>query len=160
MSETLIDFLAIPLVHAGVCWLLAILIVLLIVLRLMGGGRLLAFNSPTGRVMVSKNAIKGLIARTCCGVEGISRPQSRIRTRGGKLRLRVYIHLRGNTRLADVSTLLQEKLDLALRQNLGIEKIGKIDIIVNDIQPCKGPSQPLAAARSTTYRPWGEESQE
>lgn len=135
MIDTLCHFFTTSLGLTVAYWLLGILIVTLIIMRIVGGGRLLAFNNPTGRVLVSRGAIKGLIARTCNSFDGISHPQSRIRTSGGKLRVRVYIQLRGNTRLSDIAALLQDRLDLALRQNLGIERIGKIDVVVTDIQP-------------------------
>ena len=145
------DFLASPGWLITCACLVVILTVILMIMRIIGGGRLLAFNNPTGRVLVDRGAIKGLIARTCATVEGVSHPQSRIRTSGGKLRARVYIQMRGNTRLSDIATLLQDKLDLALRQNLGIERIGKIDVIVTDIQPvAKKP-----ASRAISY-PWEE----
>ncbi len=145
MSETTLQFLSLPVIQALCFYLLITLAVVWLVLRVMGSGRLLAFSSATGRVLVSRSAIKGLIARTCRTVEGIGHPQSRIYTRGGKLRARVYIQLRGSTRLSDIATLLQDKLDLALRQNLGIEKIGRIDIIVNDIQSSPKKDSPSAA---------------
>jgi hypothetical protein len=155
MNELLLTYISTPLGQTIAWWTLAVLVIFWIGLRIKNGGRLLAFNTPTGRVLVSRTAIKGLIARTCCGVEGVSHPQSRIRTHGGRLRVRVYIQLRGNTRLGDVSTLLQERLDLALRQNLGIEKIGKIDVIVTDIQPCPNKVSSRTYQRSTPYA-WGE----
>ena len=134
MYDTLLDLINTPTGLTISCSLLAILVAVFIIMRIVGGGRLLAFNNPTGRVLVSQGAIKGLILRICSTIDGIGHPQSRIRTSGGKLRVRVYIQLRGNTRLSDIAALLQEKLDLALRQNLGIEKIGKIDVVVTDIQ--------------------------
>jgi uncharacterized alkaline shock family protein YloU len=135
-------------------WVVIALVIVWIALRVVEGGRLLAFNNPTGRVLVSRGAIKGLIARTCNNVEGVAHPQSRIATSGGKLRVRLYIQLRGPTRLTDVSVLLQEKLDMALRQNLGIEKIGRIDVVVTDIQPAS-----KKASSSNTAKvgyPWEE----
>ena len=153
LKELLIEFMNSPWALPVCLWLLGILVVTLIILRIIGGGRLLAFNNATGRVLVSRGAIKGLIARTCNSIDGIGKPQSRIRTSGGKLRARVYIQLRGNTRLSDIASLLQDKLDLALRQNLGIERIGRIDVVVTDIQPSsnKKPSYPIKAGY-----PWEE----
>ena len=135
MNETLMQWLDTPVAQVICLYVLAALIVGWVLMRIIGGGRLLVFNNATGRVMVSRGAIKGLIARTCATIDGIAHPQSRIFTSGGKLRVRVYFQLRGNTRLSDIASLMQEKLDLALRQNLGIERIAKIDVVVTDIQP-------------------------
>jgi uncharacterized alkaline shock family protein YloU len=146
--------LQMPIAQAILPWVVIALVIVWIIMRVAEGGRLLAFNNPTGRVLVSRGAIKGLIARTCNTVEGVAHPQSRIGTRGGKLRVRVYIQLRGNTRLTDISMLLQEKLDMALRQNLGMEKIGRIDVVVTDIQPAS--KKPSAASTSKVGYPWEE----
>lgn len=119
----------------GYWWVLGALVLILLVRRWIGSGRLAVLRNSTGRVLVSRGAIKGLILRTCHSIEGISHPSARIYTRGGKLRLRVYVQLRGEVSLAEVTPLLQESLDSALRVNLGLERIGKIDVIVNDIHP-------------------------
>lgn len=154
MNETMMNILQMPIVQDALPWLLVALLIAWVTLRVINSGRLLAFNNPTGRVLVSRGAIKGLIARVCGTVEAVSQPQSRIFTRGGKLRVRLYIQLRGNTRLNDVAGLLQEKLDLALRQNLGIEKIGKIDIIVTDIHPVNKKQESMSKAAG--YPSWEE----
>jgi uncharacterized alkaline shock family protein YloU len=157
MNDILLQIISTPQVQTLAAWLLPVLIVSWVALRAIGGGRLLAFNNSTGRVLVARSAIKGLIARTCQTIEGIAHPQSRIFTSGGKLRVRVYIQLRGNSRLSDIGALIQEKLDMALRQNLGLERIGKIDVVVTDIQPTsKGSKATAKAGYPWTNETYGE----
>lgn len=157
MTPEMIEFLQMPMVQTVLGWVLAVLIAVWVAIRVVNSGRLLAFNNPTGRVLVSRGAIKGLIAKTCNMVEGVSHPQSRLCIRGGRLRVRLYIQLRGNARLSDVASLLQEKLDMALRQNLGIERIGKIDVIVTDIHPVmKKSSASSRGSSGVGAYPWEE----
>lgn len=154
MNNELMNMLEMPGVQTFLLYTLAALIAIWTCMRAIAGGRFLAFNNATGRVLVSRAAIKGLIAKTCHTVEGVSHPQSRIFTRGGKLRARVYIQLRGNTRLSDIASLLQERLDMALRQNLGIERIGRIDVIVTDIHPAPKKSGSGRSASGVGAYPW------
>ena len=156
MNNELMNMLEMPSVQTFLLYALAVLVAIWTCMRAIAGGRFLAFNNATGRVLVSRAAIKGLIAKTCHTVEGVSHPQSRIFTRGGKLRARVYIQLRGNTRLSDVASLLQERLDMALRQNLGIERIGRIDIIVTDIHsaPAKKTGSSGRGSTGVGAYPW------
>jgi len=125
----------------GYWWVLGALILILVVRRWIGSGRLAVLRNSTGRVQVSRGAIKGLILRTCHSIEGISHPSARIYTRGGKLRLRVYVQLRGAALLSEVTPLLQENLESTLRVNLGLDRIGRIDVIVTDIHPLRNKKQ-------------------
>ena len=89
-----------------------------------------AFDGPHGSVMVARSAIVELVQRVADHMDSVGRCTTRIRTRGKSLSVTVRIKLLAGTRLNEVSTELQTRLSHHLRESLGIEKLGPIDIVV------------------------------
>jgi hypothetical protein len=70
-----------------------------------------------------------LVNSACAQIEDVSKPRVRIRIRGGIPHFQVRIKLNSGGRLREVESSLQQHLRDALTENLGIEKLGNIDVV-------------------------------
>lgn len=89
-----------------------------------------ALDSESGHVMVSRRAITEVARRTCETMPGIGRCNTRIKFRRGILLIDVRIRLVAGHSLSEVCSELDHRLNRTLRDNLGIQKLGDINIMV------------------------------
>ena len=89
-----------------------------------------AFNSEGGQVLVTRRAVKDLVQRCCEELGGVGSADVTVRIRSGELHTRVELRLRRNANLKGISGYLREQIAQALTENLGVEKLGEIDILV------------------------------
>ena len=118
-------------------WLCLVVAVLLLLLWLYLRGRsgsIVAFDSETGHVLVSRKAINEIAQRTCDTMESVGKCTTRIRSQRGAINIQVLIRLRAGSNLSDVYAELQGRLSRTLRDNLGIERLGDIDIEVTGFE--------------------------
>jgi hypothetical protein len=94
-----------------------------------------AYSTAGGHVIVNRAAIIDLVQSTCSQIDDVSKPRVRIRIKKGTPHFEVQIKLSSGGRLRDIEQSLQEHLREALSQNLGIEKLGKIDVIATGFKP-------------------------
>ena len=94
-----------------------------------------AFDNQNGRVTVSRKALQELIQGCCERVNEVGRARATVSTRGGVISTHVRLRLNANGKLDSISGYLQEQISEAVKQNLGIESIGHIDIVVIGILP-------------------------
>ena len=110
---------------------LAILFVVLVVIFLkLGKSNLLVFNNEDGKVEISKTAIQEIIQRTCEQFVEVGRARGDIRKIKGNINIKVRLKLRVKTRLQDISNELQKQITRAIRDDLGIENLGEVNVIV------------------------------
>lgn len=88
-----------------------------------------AYKTGNGRVMVARSAIKELVYTSCEQIEGVSKPQIAIDIRGAKAHFEVRLKLASGSHLRTVEETLQAHLRKALTENLGIENLGRINIV-------------------------------
>ncbi len=91
---------------------------------------ILAFENQAGQVTVARQAITDLVKRVCLGNESIGKCVIRIRMRRNSLNIVVRIQLLAGSHLNDVTSALQEGISRTLRDNLGLENLGDINIVV------------------------------
>jgi hypothetical protein len=89
-----------------------------------------AFKSTSGKIMITRSAISELAQRICDQTETVGKCSTRIKTRGGSLKIEVRIQMMAGSKLGDVTSDLQERLNHALGEILGIENLGEINVIV------------------------------
>ncbi len=153
------------LVEGPFLWIGAVAFVLLLALWLLltrrETGPIVAFDSATGDVKVSRQAIHELAQRTCNSMDSVGKCLTRIHSRSGILNIEVRIRLIGGSRLNDVSTELQTRLTQALQENLGIERLGSIDIIVTGFigDPSSTP-QPSVESVDEAYASMAEPAED
>jgi len=96
-----------------------------------------AYSSSGGKVMVSRSAILELVQTTCAQLDEVYKPSVKISTKGSTSNFKVSIKLASGGKLREVEQTLQNHLRRALTENLGIEKLGKIDINVTGFKSGK-----------------------
>lgn len=111
--------------------LLAIVFIVLVLLFLkLSKNNLLVFNNEDGKVEISKAAIQEIIQRTCEQFVEVGRARGDISKSRGQINIRVRLKLRVKTRLQDISNELQHQITRAIRDDLGIENLGVVNVIV------------------------------
>ena len=116
---------------------LAVLTILFLLLRRAQPKKVVAYVTESGRVMVSRSAIVELVQTSCSQLEEVSKPSVKIKVKGKTTHCQVHIKLTAGGRLRDIEQTLQSHLRTALTENLGIENLGKIDIIATGFKSGK-----------------------
>jgi len=109
------------------------LLILYLLFRLRPPSKIRAFRGETGYVMVSRHALLELVYSACEQLPEVRKPSVRIRSKR-KLHLQVRIQVDGSARLRDTSAFLQTHLKDALENNMGIERLGSIEVVVTGIR--------------------------
>lgn len=109
----------------------SVLVLLFIVILLLRRqpSNVLAYTTENGRVMVSRSAIVELVQTSCEQLEDVSKPQVNIEVKGGNTHFEVRLKLASGGRLRAIEETLQTHLRQALTENLGIENLGRINIV-------------------------------
>jgi uncharacterized alkaline shock family protein YloU len=90
---------------------------------------IVAYGTENGEVLVSRHAIVELVQTSCEQLKDVSKPRVKIRVKGKTVHFEVRIKLQSGGRLRDIEQTLQNHLRRALSENLGIEALGRINII-------------------------------
>ena len=109
----------------GAILILAIILVLLIRRQ----PKNVAYTTDNGSVMVSRHAIIELVQTSCEQLEDVSKPLVKIKVKGQITHFEVRIVLLSGGRLREIEQTLQTHLREALTENLGIESLGRINIV-------------------------------
>jgi len=138
------------------------LILLLIIKRSLPRRRIRAFKGETGYVEISRHALLELVHSACEQMPEVRKPSIKIRAKR-KLNLSVRIRVDGSVHLRDTASFLQNHLKDSLENNLGVEKLGRIEVLVTGIRAgvrpkVKGPEvdlnpAPKGAVGSSTLNP-------
>jgi hypothetical protein len=110
----------------GAILVLAFLLVLLVRRQ---PRNVVAYATENGRVMVSRHAIIELVQTSCEQLEDVSKPLVKIEVKGQTTHFEVRIKLLSGGRLREIEQTLQNHLRKALTENLGIESLGRINIV-------------------------------
>ena len=110
----------------GAILMLAIILVLLVRRQ---PKNIVAYTTENGSVMVSRHAIIELVQTSCEQLEDVSKPLVKIKAKGQITHFEVRIVLLSGGRLREIEQTLQRHLREALTENLGIESLGRINIV-------------------------------
>ena len=110
----------------GAILVLAIILILLICRQ---PKSIVAYTTENGSVMVSRHAIIELVQTSCEQLEDVSKPLVKIKAKGQNTHFEVRIMLLSGGRLREIEQTLQNHLRKALTENLGIESLGRINIV-------------------------------
>jgi len=116
-----------------------------------------AYSTENGRVMVSRHAIVELVQTSCEQLQDVSKPQVKIKVKGQTTHFEVRIKLLSGGRLRQIEQTLQSHLRRALTENLGIESLGRINIVATGFKsgriesklPSKSETQPVLETDET-----------
>ncbi len=88
-----------------------------------------AYATDNGQVMVSRSAIVELVQTSCEQIKEVSKPHVRMQIKGGVTHFEVRLKLASGGQLRTIEEMLQTHLRKALTENLGIENLGRINIV-------------------------------
>jgi hypothetical protein len=88
-----------------------------------------AYSTENGEVIVSRAAIVELVQTSCEQIKEVSKPHVRMQVKGGQTHFEVRLKLASGGQLRAIETMLQAHLRRALTDNLGIENLGRINIV-------------------------------
>jgi hypothetical protein len=97
--------------------------------------RITAFSNETGDVLVSRRAIHNVIEQCCEGLKEVGSARVTVSWKEGSLHTLVRLRIHADARLENTSGYLQQQIRGMLKENLGLENIGRIDIDVTGILP-------------------------
>jgi hypothetical protein len=113
---------------------IVLLIVILVLLARRQPRKIVAYRTKNGRVMVRRSAIVGLIRSSCEQLEHVAKPTVRIKVKGKTTHFEVYIQLMSGGHLREIEETLQAHLRQSLTDNLGMENLGKINIVATNFK--------------------------
>lgn len=88
-----------------------------------------AYATENGEVIVKRAAIVELVQTSCEQIKEVSKPQVRMQVKGGKKHFEVRLKLASGGQLRAIEEMLQTHLRKTLTENLGIENLGRINIV-------------------------------
>lgn len=154
-----------PVQHLYIGAAVIVLVCLLILLLRRQPKQIVAYVTENGRVMVSRSAIVELVRTTCEQLQVVSKPHVKMRIKGKTSHFNIAIKLKNSGQLRQVEQALQAHLRQALTENLGIEHLGKINIIATGfksgrLELSSPVSAPLLASTAKPSEPVVDEEQD
>jgi hypothetical protein len=131
------------------CIATVVLLFLLILLLRRQPKNVVAYTTENGRVMVSRHAITELVQTSCEQMQDVSKPQVKIKVKGKTTHFEIRIKLLSGGRLRQIEETLQTHLRKALTENLGIESLGRINIIATGFKSGRIESKLPSKAMTT-----------
>jgi len=118
----------------------ALVLILLLIMRIRRQPqKIVAYQTENGRVMICRSAIIELVRNVCEHLDDITKPSVKIRCKGHCTHLDVRLKLITGAHLKDIERTLQAQLRQGLNETLGIERIGRINIVAVGLK--SGPVQ-------------------
>lgn len=93
-----------------------------------------AFRNDAGKTEITRKALEELIKTSCAQFSSVRKSKSSIQLKGGYLHILIKIKLEGPSHLSEVTTSLQNHLQDVLVNQMGITKMGKINVSVIGIK--------------------------
>lgn len=122
-----------------------VLTFLLILLARRQPRKVKAYATSNGDVVVSRSAIVELVQTSCEQIKEVSKPQVRMNAKGNKTNFEVRLKLASGGQLRSIEETLQSHLRRALTENLGIENLGRINIVATGFKSGRlESSRPIA----------------
>jgi hypothetical protein len=128
-NEAISHFAEPAYVYAAAIAVTLVLILILILLVRRQPNNIVAYRTENGRVMICRSAIVELVRTSCDQLDDIAKPSVKIHVKGKYTHFDVRVQLMSGGRLKDIERTLQAHLREGLSENLGIENIGKINIV-------------------------------
>ena len=126
----------------AICAFIVLLTILNCITSLFKSPRLIAYKTDKGTVQVSCLAISDLVQSICKKESHLSQLKTKIISKRKTLNIQIRLRIESGSHLKSIEETLQSEIREALRDSLGIENIGFIDIIATGIkdsrkvQPC------------------------
>jgi uncharacterized alkaline shock family protein YloU len=116
-------------------WIIASILLLLLISKLLINPKhpkeLIVLESPEGNIKISRQAIIDLIQRISINAEGVGKCVTQINTKTPQLNIQTRIQIKEGNKVNVVSQKLQHLIKENLKDNVGFENIGTIEIIIS-----------------------------
>mgnify|MGYP004653715133 CR=1 FL=1 len=86
------------------------------------------FTNNSGIVEVSRPALEKLVQSVCYNLGALNKPSVKISLKRRRLNVFVSLKIESQQRLSELSSRLQEELTKEFVEQLGVEKLGKINV--------------------------------
>lgn len=126
-----------------------LLLFFLIQLRRRQPKSIVAYKTENGNVIINRSAIVELVRTSCEQISQVSKPRLKVLTKKGLTHFTIHIELISGAHLKDVEENLQNHLRENLHKNLGIEKLGDVNIIVTSFKSSKVKSVDVGSTHAT-----------
>ena len=136
-----------------------VLVCLLILLARRQPKNVTAYATSNGEVMVSRSAIVELVQTSCEQIKEVSKPQVRMNAKGNKTHFEVRLKLASGGQLRSIEETLQTHLRKALTENLGIENLGRINIVATGFKSGRLEASSSIGKKQPEPEPAGEPDQ-
>lgn len=107
--------------------------------------KVVAYKTENGQVTVSRSAIVELVQTSCQQLNYVSKPRVKIKVKGKYTHFEVCLKLTSGASLRKIESTLQSHLRRALSEDLGIENLGRIDILATGFKSGKISELPRQA---------------
>lgn len=134
---------------AMICGLMGLLLIFILLVRRQPK-QIVAYKTEQGKVFIARSAIRELVQSACEQLDGVNKPKTRIRIKGDRVHFDVSVKLVGTSQLRQVESTLQQHMRRALTENLGIEKLGSINVIATGFKSGRVDQSPIKPARTAT----------
>ena len=118
---------------------------------------IIAYKTENGNVIIGRAAVVELVRTSCKEIGQISKPKLKVFTKRGLTHFDISIQLTDGCNLKDVEETLQNHLRESLSQNLGIEKLGNINIIITSYKSSKVRSVVSSSSSTAQATPTQQE---
>lgn len=98
---------------------------------------IIAYKTENGDVTISRSAVIELVRTSCQQISQVGKPKLKVFTKKGLTHFTIRIQLTSGGRLKNVEETLQNHLRESLSKNLGIEKLGTVNIVVTSFKSSK-----------------------
>ena len=95
---------------------------------------IVAYKTENGDVTISRSAVVELVRTSCQQISQVNKPKLKVFTKKGLTHFTIKIQLTSGGRFKDVEQTLQNHLRESLSKNLGIEKLGNVNIVVTSFK--------------------------
>ena len=114
--------------------LLLFLILVLWSIRKLRNDLVPVFHDDEGDVQITTQALQELVKKSCQGIEGISAPTTKIKMKGGSIRLYVRLSVDPQGEIKEIRTLLRNNIEKIMVENLNFANFGGVDIVIKGFQ--------------------------
>ena len=92
------------------------------------------FSDDEGAVQITPQALRELVRRSCETIPGVHSPNTTIFIKNKKTRLLVKLQVEPNCRVKEIRSVLKEKLETVMVNNLNFSNFSGMDIIIKGFQ--------------------------
>ena len=114
--------------------LLLFLILFLWAIRKLRNDLVSVFHDEEGGVQITTQALQELVKKSCLDIEGIDAPTTKIKSNRGTIRLHVRLSLNPEGDIKQIRTMLRNKIEKIMVENLNFSNFGGVDIVIKGFQ--------------------------